>query len=156
MKFEINPTGKRGRSAWPLFKRLESQFERTGKDECWPWRGAASNLGYGVIRISGRGYQAYRVIYELERGDIPDGLVLDHLCCNPRCVNPYHMEPVTQRLNILRGRSPAAEHARKSHCPKGHAYSGENLFVAPNGARQCRTCRRAADANYKERKRANA
>lgn len=91
--------------------------------------------------------------HELHKGPIPEGLVIDHLCRNRGCVNPDHLEAVTQRENILRGEGLAAANARKTHCPKGHPYSGENLYVVPSsGRRQCRICadaRRALSAEVR-------
>lgn len=79
---------------------------------CWVWRGARKQLGYGLYRVGAKLKQAHRVAYELMVGPIPDGLVLDHLCRNPECVNPAHLEPVTHQENIRRGY--AAKRARQS------------------------------------------
>lgn len=79
---------------------------------------------------------AHRVAYELLIGPIPAGMTLDHLCRNRLCVNPVHLEAVTNRVNILRGTSPAAIHARKVACPNGHPYSGRER----RGTRICHTC----------------
>jgi hypothetical protein len=70
---------------------------------CWIWQRATNEHGYGSKRIAGREYRAHRVVYERERGDIPEGLELDHLCRVPACVNPDHLEPVTHAENIQRG-----------------------------------------------------
>lgn len=70
---------------------------------CMPWPGLINHKGYGKISIGGKGRQAHRAVYENVVGPIPDGLVIDHLCRNRCCVNPDHMEPVTNRENILRG-----------------------------------------------------
>ena len=85
----------------------------------------------------------HRFVYERLVGKIPEGLQIDHLCRVRHCANPAHMEAVTQRENILRGMSPAAENARKTHCPQGHPYEGENLFTYNQGRfRRCRACDR--------------
>lgn len=72
---------------------------------CWLWDHHTSDKGYGQLRerSSGRTIKAHRYFYELHRGPIPDGLHLDHLCRNPRCVNPDHLEPVTNGENQRRG-----------------------------------------------------
>lgn len=110
---------------------------------CWEWLGAKSKLGYGTISKPGGGtVGAHRWTCELFKGKIPDGYHVDHLCRNPSCVNPQHLEPVTPTENKLRGVSPHAKNARKTHCPKGHEYSEENTYISPKvGHRQCKTCR---------------
>ena len=102
---------------------------------------------------------AHRVSYEMAKGKIPDGLQLDHLCRMTLCVNPSHLEPVTPKENIRRGET--AEVARltqlsKTHCPQGHPYSGENLYLKPNGRRECRQCVRDSGARYRAKKTAPA
>src|SRR3954470_20141998 len=89
------------------------EWDEDPETGCWLWTGARSAKGgYGDVSVSGMRFRAHRLIYEWERGPIPEGLILDHLCCNPPCVNPDHMEVVTNRENILRGRSPTAKNAR--------------------------------------------
>ena len=117
---------------WPKVNRVE--------EGCWEWRGARAGTGYGAIWVDGRGRPAHRVAYELEVGPIPDGLQLDHLCCNPACVRPDHLEPVTQAENIRRGNG-GKHWAEKTHCPQGHPYDEANTFVNGKGRRECRTCR---------------
>lgn len=114
--------------------------------DCWEWTAGRDTGGYGQFSIDGRLRKAHRVAWELLRGDIPDGLELDHLCRNRSCVNPWHLEPVTHQVNAVRGLTPILSRARnlaKTHCPKGHPYSGENLYITPIGQRHCRTCRSA-------------
>lgn len=89
--------------------------------------------------------KAHRVAFELIRGCIPNGLVLDHLCRNRGCVNPDHLEPVTFRENIMRGVGYTAQQARKTHCRHGHEFTVENTYVW-RGGRICRTCRRIQTA----------
>lgn len=70
---------------------------------CWNWQLSLDHHGYGMAYIDGKRIGAHRLIYQRERGPIPDGMPLDHLCRNPRCVNPGHLEPVTQAENVQRG-----------------------------------------------------
>lgn len=124
--------------------RFWSHVDRsTGPDGCWTWTGYREK-GYGRFFLdqAHRSVRAHRLAYEQGRGPIPDGLQLDHLCRNRACVNPAHLEPVTQRTNILRGASPSALNAQKTHCPNGHSYSEDNVRVTQDGYRECRTCRR--------------
>ena len=149
MKFATGPTGRRGRSAWTLMRRLENKFDRGSAKSCWEWKGASGSFGHGIVRISGKNHCAHRVVYELMVGAIPKGLVLDHTCRNPSCVNPNHLDPVSQRENVIRSKT-------MTHCPHGHPYSGDNLYIAPSGGRQCRACRRNHDLTNKLRKKQNA
>ena len=110
-------------------------------DECWLWMASRNTAGYGRMQFNYKHHVAHRLSWELHVGPIPDGLVIDHLCRNTSCVNPAHLEPVTDRVNILRGTAPTAEAARKTHCPKGHAYAGSNLKMY-KGFRMCATCKK--------------
>jgi hypothetical protein len=69
--------------------------------ECWPWLGAANNKGYGQVRINGKAHYVHRLHYELHRGEIPKGQTLRHKCDNPICCNPDHLEPGTQKQNLV-------------------------------------------------------
>lgn len=111
---------------------------------CWLWQGGLDIGGYGFFRIKGRPHQAHRVAYMLSRGAIPAGLQLDHLCRERRCVNPVHLEAVSQWENIRHGTSFSAKHAVKTHCLRGHPLSGPNLIAAPR-KRECRSCRQMRD-----------
>jgi len=141
-----------------IAERLERNSIPEPNSGCRIWLGKLTPEGYGLIRIgslrdgSRRLAKAYRVSFETHRGPLPPGLVPDHLCRVRSCINAWHLEPVTGRVNILRGVSPSAEAARRTACPLGHPY---DLFQP--GHRRCRTCtlRRARDS-YAQRRAANS
>lgn len=137
--------------ASPIEFRLCGKVDFTQGD-CWVWAAGRNNYGYGVVDDEGRKKVAHRLVFELLVGPIPHGLHLDHLCRNRGCVNPAHLEPVTQRTNLLRGTGVTAKCAAKTHCGKGHPLSGDNLYVYPNGKRRCRTCKRAQDKKQHQKK----
>lgn len=121
---------------------------------CWLWEAVVNADGYGQFRKTSRGPMvgAHRVAWELTRSPIPKGMMPDHLCRNRNCVNPDHMEIVTNRVNVLRGIGACAIHARKTHCPEGHPYD-----VKDRDGRRCRTCRnRQARQLYHSKKGASA
>lgn len=106
-------------------------------DGCWNWVGTRHRQGYGMFHRNGKNIVAHRYSYELLKGEIPEGLVLDHLCRNTSCVNPDHLEAVTQRINSLRGLGASGINARKTHCDYGHSLP-EN--------RKCMICRKNQQA----------
>lgn len=123
-----------------LREKFEAGYTRGAEDECWEWAGH-KHQGYGFLSHGGRRYRAHRLAYEFAKGPIPDGLVTDHLCRNPGCVNPAHLEAVTNRENVLRGIGPSAQNARKTHCGRGH-YIGEGHYWLLDGKRVCKKCAR--------------
>ena len=82
---------------------LESRYRIDSDSGCWIWIAGKSTAGYGGLRIDGKDYLAHRFMYEKLVGPIPVGMSLDHLCRNPSCVNPEHLEPVTHQENVRRG-----------------------------------------------------
>ena len=111
---------------------------------CLLWTGEI-NHGYGAISMDGENRRVHRVMYEMFAGPIPDGLTLDHLCRVQRCAAPAHLEPVTHRINVLRGIGPTAVNAAKTNCDKGHELDLPNTYFW-RGKRYCRACRAAWDA----------
>lgn len=105
-------------------------------NNCWLWTGSIKSNGYPRLGSS----YAHRESYRLFIGEIPDELVLDHICEIKHCVNPTHLRPVTQQFNILRGNANSAKNARKIYCKRGHLLSGDNLLKSL--VRRCRTCMR--------------
>lgn len=112
-----------------------------GNDPCWEWKGCLRPDGYGAARNE----LAHRLVYRAVVGPIPDDMVLDHLCRNRLCVNPNHLEPVSNGENVLRGEGISARNALKTHCPEGHPYSESNTYrrVKQDGrvVRCCIACR---------------
>jgi hypothetical protein len=122
-------------------QRFWAKVDKTG--DCWIWMGSLTDAGYGTFTVSRskRGL-AHRFAYELLVGPIPSGLELDHLCRRPACVSPAHLEPVTHRENLLRGRTIVAWNAVKTECIRGHPFDAANTYIEPKGKRRCRTCHR--------------
>lgn len=157
-------------AASPYHLRLLAKIDRRGPDECWPWLAARHASGHGVFRDPNRRAESAHVsVYRHFVGEVPEGMELDHLChtrdescpggstCPHRaCVNPAHMEPVPKRVNLLRGRSFAAENARKTHCPKGHPLEGDNLVASKLPWRKCKACHYAENNARAARKRADS
>lgn len=117
---------------------------------CWQWTGNVIWSGYSKFWFDGRTVAGHRWSYEHFVGPVPNGLQIDHLCRNRTCVNPGHLEAVTPRTNVLRGNTPAAANAAKTHCPRGHAYSAENTVEYGSG-RMCRTCGAERSATNRKR-----
>jgi len=117
-------------------------------DSCWEWQAWRRN-GYGMFSCDGKDVQAHRYAYELMEDKIPDGLFIDHHCKNPKCVNPAHLEPVTNAENIRRGNSPPVINSKKTHCPLGHPLLGNNIYLHPKtNTRECKLCRNARNKSY--------
>lgn len=129
--------------------RFWSRVEKT--HECWNWVGGKTPEGYGQMSVPSlrRPFMAHRIAYELLIGPIPMGLHLDHLCRNPGCVNPAHLEPVTCKENVLHGVGLTAKNARKTHCAKGHSLA-EGLFYTRKDKTQryCKICAGNAQRRY--------
>ena len=111
-------------------------------DSCWLWQAATSSEGYGAFWFEGALTPAHRWLYGQTVGPLEDGSHIDHLCRVRSCVNPSHLEQVSERTNVLRGEGPCAENARKDSCVHGHPYSLTNTRIRPDGKRACRTCAR--------------
>lgn len=120
--------------------------------ECWKWTGTLQHTGYGTFKTNGANYGAHRIAYQLVIGDIVSGLYIDHLCRNRGCVNPYHMEPVSLVENVLRGDAWSGKNLRKTHCPKGHPLTPDNIVQAPSvkGRRNCKTCKNEYIRRYRQ------
>jgi hypothetical protein len=111
---------------------------------CWIWTGAKNAKGYGRFWWHGRLHLAHRWAYERVNGPIPVGLVIDHICNQPSCVNPNHLEVATRGHNVLRegSKAPSRVNALKTECIHGHLFTKENTYVKSDGRRDCRACNR--------------
>ena len=123
----------------PPVDRLTHFIDAEG--DCWIWTGTISPNGYGSIRVDGTNTTAHRAVWEVLVGSVPEGFHVDHLCRNPPCVNPDHLEPVTPGENHRRGARHKGVYQPPDACPQGHPYEDENLYVH-RGIRYCKTCRR--------------
>lgn len=133
----------------PLAVRLERMSIPEPNTGCWLWTATVCSSGYGSIKVTGatgrRMVGAHRVSWETFKGPIPKGLVIDHLCRMRSCINPDHLRVVTTWENIRTGISPVAQHAKATHCKRGHAFDAANTYLWPHTkgvARICRACRR--------------
>ena len=126
-----------------------ARFEaKVVRDDCMPngchiWTGAKNLLGYGSIKNNKKMVRANRASYVIYKGEIPHGMVVCHRCDNPPCVNPLHLfigtDSDNQKDAVAKGRQAKAA---KTHCPQGHEYAGDNLYLHPKRKnRICRTCR---------------
>jgi hypothetical protein len=151
----IQGHGSRMKGRVPASTRVWRHVSKGPSNACWLWTAALNTKGYGSFKGDDETtVRAHRFIYELLVGPVPEGLELDHLCRNRVCVNPAHLEPVDHRENTLRGVGFGGKNARKTHCPQGHPYEGDNLIVeATTGRRRCRICTRETNAKYRAKKR---
>lgn len=128
---------------WASNSRALAKFEQNYIPEpnsgCWIWLGGLDGRGYGCFQKK----KAHRFSYYVNRGSVPGGLELDHLCRNKCCINPDHLEPVTRQENTLRGLAPvinAALQRAKTHCKNGHPFDEKNTYWDARGHRSCRAC----------------
>lgn len=137
-------------------ERFWRKVEVDPETGCWLWTAYLTSAGYGQFQFGCRHEFAHRAAYAGLVGPIPEGLQIDHLCRNRRCCNPDHLEPVTQKENLLRGDTIVAACAAKTHCPHGHPYAGDNLRIQGKGARYCKICNRLRQRRWKQRQRDKA
>lgn len=131
------------KTQWNLDHRVNMLERNTIRKTptCWHWLGAVSKNGYSKSFMDYKTTTGHRVFYTYYKGVVPEGLQIDHLCRNKLCVNPEHLEAVTSRENIIRGTGFAAKNSKKKKCLRRHLLSGDNLYITPDGRRQCKKCR---------------
>ena len=148
-----------------LLERFEQKYIPEPNSGCWLWTAGVNRLGYGTIGTGSRSDGsmkksfAHRVSYALYRREIPDGLTIDHLCRVRCCVNPDHLDTVSQGVNNLRGRSASSLNSAKTHCPRGHEFNEASVqsFTGKTGQRLshriCRECNRTYQRLWAAKKR---
>jgi len=129
MSYSVNCRGTEEQRFW---KKV-----RIADNGCWEWIAAVDQLGYGkfalaiIIPKTSKHVLAHRWTYTKYIGTIPDDLELDHLCRNPKCVNPLHLEAVTHMVNMLRGNIPMAKVFKEGRCFRGHLLTEDNVYRRP-------------------------
>ncbi len=116
-------------------------FKISIPDACWEWKGSIKKCGYasdisidGSRGRKGEGYLPHRLMYHWFKHDIPVGMTIDHLCNNPKCVNPDHMEISTHSANVSRAH-------KRAYCKRGHPQTPDNRYTSPgSGMSRCRPC----------------
>lgn len=146
---------------------------RHGEKSCWLWPAHRFHgMGYGKwygkpgdtiganVKLAnvGKGkflrpLMAHRAVYETVFGPIPKDLTIDHLCRCRECVNPAHLEAVTRVENVLRGNGWSGLNKRKTHCPRGHAYTADNIRWHSGNQRRCLACEKGMQRDYYHRNR---
>lgn len=122
---------------------------------CWIWNAGHNGLGYGRFWNGEKQIYSHRFSYEFFKSPIPEGFVIDHLCKNPFCVNPEHLEAVTQKINYRRGDHPeiylSGGLRKKTHCKSGHPFDEKNTGLNIN-RRYCKQCARDSSLKYIRKK----
>lgn len=134
-----------GKPIPPLSEKDRARFwKKVNKtDTCWLWTSAVNNMGYAAFGKGRTCLLAHRVSLHFAGVEIPAGMVVDHLCKVPLCVNPAHLRITTQRINSTENsNAPHAINSRKTHCaPHGHEFTPENTRITKAGGRDCCACR---------------
>lgn len=129
------------------YNYMERYLSRTlPEGECLIWQGWKNEKGYPLCEVRGKKHRVQRLIYEFFKGEIPDGFVTDHLCRNRACINPNHLEAVTNLENIRRG---IPKNRGKQICDSGHLFDEKNTYIRPDGKRACRKCRYISHKNWR-------
>ena len=125
----------------PVWDRTIEKIDASG--DCWVWTGSRGSHGYGQVSIGNRPALAHRVVWGLLVGPIPNGMQVDHLCRVRHCVNPDHLQIVTQAENIRRGASKAMIASLSRRCKRGHSLAAmPATWNATDRKSWCPTCSR--------------
>ncbi|WP_369830186.1 HNH endonuclease [Mycobacterium sp. E1747] len=131
-------------------RRLINRVE-VDENGCWRWTGPLAPNGYGgTIRAWRKGWLPHRLAFTVMVGEIVDANQIDHLCRVRNCINPVHLEQVTQAENLRR------QGAAVTHCPRGHEYTAANTYRSTDNLRRCRECARIRSREAVRRKRNQA
>jgi hypothetical protein len=140
------PKGVYQRKLRPILDRFLSFVVVDPETNCWNWTGSVAENGYARFMPVKRGtvQYAHRWAYLHYVGAIPNDRVIDHLCRSRRCVNPKHLDLVTQKENLRRG----VGHGSETRCLHGHDFDTGNTYFDRLGRRQCRACARDRTHRY--------
>ena len=130
----------------PRFAGLnDKRIEPIPESGCLVWTGSTNGGGYGQVMINWRAKRVHRVVWEMVRGPIPEGMVLDHVCRVRSCVNPDHLRIVTPRENAVTNSTGfAATNAQKTECPRCFGAYAVSNAVAKFG-RYCPECKKTSN-----------
>lgn len=134
--------------------KIEGRFHAKYKiiDTCWVWQGALLNSGYGLFTDEyGKPITAHRWAYKHFKGEIPSNCVIDHICRNPACVYPKHLQAISQSDNIKRSLLVKMRSAR-THCKNGHEFTPENtVYIKGQRGRRCAKCLLISKLKYRSK-----
>ena len=135
-------------------KNFWSKVNKT--ESCWLWAGPLNDRGYGQFRVGKLMCRAHRVAYAAAVKLPPRHYVMNHLCYTRNCVNPSHLEAVTQYENLMYSDSPVKLNKLKTHCKRGHPLEGDNLYLKKGKhgyKRVCVTCKNTYLREWRAEKR---
>lgn len=135
---------------------VEGQYE-VAENGCWVWQGWTDAAGYGLAQRGGRPWKAHRLSWTAANGPIPSGMTVDHICFNPSCANPGHLQLLTPGENSARKQSVLSP-----TCKNGHEWTADNTAThtlrsgpeAGRAVRRCRQCARDFQRAWQRRRRA--